>query len=210
LAAPGSRRRRSRRGLRIACAALTGAVVLAWLGRAGPGQAFVDGPPLAATGGFGEVSCHQCHFDGDLNPPGGSISIAGLPQAFSPGEPYPLTVTLTRTGLATGGFQLTARFTDGEDKGRQAGDLRAIDARAVVLPNQRRTQAYAQHTRTGSSPTSPGTAVWRVDWIAPAAGHIVAFNLAAVAGDADLSSFGDSVYVREVIVRPAGKPQPPR
>lgn len=179
-------------------AAAGAAALLAWLHSAGTGLAFVDGPPVGVTGGFGEHSCRQCHFDNDLNAPGGSIAITGLPESFAPGERYPLTVTLTREQLDAGGFQLAARFAGGERDGLQAGDLAPADERSNVLRDGRRAILYAQHTRAGTKPTAGGKAEWRVTWTAPQTAGKVVLNVAAVAADGDLSSFGDHVYIREL------------
>jgi hypothetical protein len=177
------------------------AAVFLWMFHGWAGSAFMDGPPLAVTGGFGEASCHQCHFDNDLNAPTGSVSIEGLPEVFVPGERYGLIVTLSRGDIKVGGFQMTARFTDGQEKGRQAGELSPTDARTTVLSDEQRGVAYAQHSRLGTTPTAGDAAAWRLDWVAPTSGGKVAFNVAAVAGDGDLSSFGDFVYVREVLAQ---------
>jgi hypothetical protein len=168
-------------------------------GHGGAGVVFVDGPPLGVTGGSGEPSCHQCHFDNELNAPGGSIDVRGLPDVFAPGEGYRLTVTLARKDLETGGFQMTARFLEGKDKGLKAGELRAAEERATVIENERRTMAYAQHTRMGTRATAVNTLTWRVDWIAPKVDGAVVFNVAAVAADGDISPFGDNVYLGELI-----------
>ncbi len=180
-------------------AAAGAAAFLLWLHAAGTGLAFVDGPPVGVTGGFGEQSCRQCHFDNELNAPGGSIAVTGLPETFRPGERYPLTVTLAREQLTAAGFQLAARFSGGEKDGTQAGDLAAASERSSVLKDGRRAILYAQHTRAGTVPTGGGKAEWRVIWTAPQAPGKVVLNLAAVAGDGDLSSFGDHVYMRELV-----------
>src|SRR5262245_24686351 len=88
---------------------------------------YADRPPLAHTGGFGEETCRQCHFDNPLNEPGGSLSIDGVPPAYQPGASYRLTVRLRRAGLARAGFQLAVRQAIGPGAGRQAGVLAAVD-----------------------------------------------------------------------------------
>src|SRR5512132_3088641 len=83
-------------------------------------SAFKEGPYPNVTGGFGEQSCHLCHFDNPINAPGGSLTLDGVPQAFVPGETYGLTVTISRDGLRRGGFEIAARFASGRQRGRQA------------------------------------------------------------------------------------------
>lgn len=172
---------------------------LGWVGHQGLGLAFLDGPPLGVTGAFGEASCHQCHFDGDLNAPGGAVEIKGVPGAFEAGERYSLTVTLSREGLKAGGFQLAARYADGERKGHRAGKLRARDTRARAAVTERGDATYVQHTKAGTEPATAGTLTWELEWIAPEGGGTVAFHAAAVAADGDVSPFGDVVYLRELI-----------
>lgn len=189
------------RGARLAGAAFVLSHLAVLLSTGVLGRAFVDGPPAGVTGGFNDVSCHQCHFDYEPGSPGGRLSIEGLPDVFEPGATYPLTVTLSRDGLNAGGFQLALRFADGGQRGRKAGELRSPDPRARVAQNERRDAAYAQHTKSGTEPTGAGVASWTLEWTAPADGGTVALHVAAVAGDGDLSPFGDFVYLAEMKTR---------
>jgi hypothetical protein len=77
-----------------------------------PSVAYRDGPPPGFSGGFGEQSCHACHFSAEPNQPPGAMSLSGLPERYTAGETYVITLTLSRPGMAIGGFQLTARFAD--------------------------------------------------------------------------------------------------
>ena len=83
-------------------------------------RAYADGAPPGFTGGFGESSCDACHFEAALNTKPGQLSLTGVPERFVAGERYPLTITLSRPGMAMGGFQLSARMENG---GAQAGTL---------------------------------------------------------------------------------------
>src|SRR5687768_14379462 len=84
------------------------------------GVAFVNGPPPAMTGGFGEESCRQCHLDFDLNDAAGSLRLEGIPETYTAGEQYMITIRLTHPQLERGGFELAARFENGPSAGRQA------------------------------------------------------------------------------------------
>jgi hypothetical protein len=75
--------------------------------------AYADGAPPGFSGAFGENSCHACHFEADLNTKPGHVALSGVPDGYTPGQAYPITITLQRPGMTTGGFQLTARFRDG-------------------------------------------------------------------------------------------------
>jgi hypothetical protein len=82
----------------------------------------------ARTGGFGEMTCQQCHWENPLNDPAGRLELDGVPAAYTPGEQYLITVSLARPGLARAGFQLTVR-EDGinMNAGTDAGVLRPTD-----------------------------------------------------------------------------------
>ncbi len=159
----------------------------------------VDGPPLAHSGGFGEPTCRACHFDRPLNEAGGSLVLGGLPQRWAAGEPVSLEVVLSRPELARAGFQLSARFSDGERAGRQAGRFRSDDMRVSVREDTRTGVLYAQHTRDGAAVFVPGVALpgqarWRVTWVAPDVEASVTFHAAGNASNDDDSEFGDSIY----------------
>lgn len=85
-----------------------------------------DLPPLAHTGGFGEPTCVQCHMDGELNEPGGTVTITGLPPRYQPGQRYTLRISVSHPELRAAGFELSARYESGPDSTRQAGTL-AVD-----------------------------------------------------------------------------------
>ena len=69
-------------------------------------KAFKTGPPPGVTGGFGEPTCHACHFDHPINAPGGSLRLGGLPESYTAGVRYSIRVGLTRRGTQRAGFQI--------------------------------------------------------------------------------------------------------
>ena len=91
-----------------------------------------DGPPLARTGGFGELTCAECHLDLPLNASGGALLIEGVPGVFTPGRAYVITVVVEGEGMGSAGFQAAARFREGERRGRPAGRLAPLDGRTIV------------------------------------------------------------------------------
>src|SRR5207237_461852 len=97
--------------------------------------AYMDGPPPNMTGGFGEPSCHSCHLDKPVNAPGGWLVLSG-PTTYEPGRAYRITINLTREGLSRGGFEISARFSAGNQKGKQAGTWRALDARVQIVASE--------------------------------------------------------------------------
>lgn len=165
------------------------------------GRTYPVGAPPGHTGGFGEPTCQACHFGAELNEPGGSLEIAGLPERYTPGETYRLIVRLRRAEMRAAGFQLSARTASGA----QAGALAATDGTAAVQLHAPSGVQYAGHTERGSRPAAPGAAEWIVCWTAPAtpAGPVT-FSAAANAGDGDTSPLGDYVYaVDQLRLRPA-------
>jgi hypothetical protein len=99
-----------------------------------------------------------------VNAAPGRVSIEGVPATFAPGQRYTLTITLQRTGMKLGGFQLAARFTDG---GAQAGTLAASpdEGERVGVESQGGIQ-YAGQKKAGVSAGAEGAARWTVEWTA--------------------------------------------
>lgn len=176
---------------------LSAAVGVTAFGFAARPAAFPDGPPPARTGGFGEPTCQVCHQGAGLNVWGDGLLLEGRPKVYVPGQTYPLTVRLARSGMGRGGFQVAVRFIDGAQAGGQAGALVPRDSttRISQLPN--RPVQYLGHTR---APAVPDSMSWIFDWTAPASGGAVVFNLAANAANNDDSELGDHIYIREYLV----------
>jgi len=164
-------------------------------------SAFKEGPYPNVTGGFGERSCHLCHLDNPVNAPGGTLALTGVPQAYVPGEIYEITVSLARSGMRRGGFEIAARFAGGRQKGKQAGSWKVPDARLQLIPGAvDKSLTFVQHNLMGSRTATPGSNTWTVEWTAPsaAAGPLttVQFNVAANASNNDDSPLGDYIYLK--------------
>jgi hypothetical protein len=108
-------------------AALLTLAGLAALAGAGAAGAYLDAPPVAHTGGFGEPTCAACHRGAPLDDAGGSLTLTAPPE-HAAGEEHFLEVRLTRAGMERAGFQLSARFAEGARAGRQAGTLTVLAA----------------------------------------------------------------------------------
>ena len=170
----------------------------------GAARRYAENPPAAHTGGFGEPTCQQCHFSASLNAEGGTLLLEGLPETYTPGQSVRLTVRLTHAVLQRGGFQLSARFSEGPQAGRQAGRLHPVKEQRVEVRSTADSVQYAHHTPAGTEPAAPGRIAWTLQWDAPASAKgPVAFHLAANAANDDASAFGDFVYTREATSRPA-------
>ena len=165
------------------------------------GRAAYDArPPLAHTGGFGEPSCRECHFDGPARPPE-MLSLGGVPEAYQPGSVYRLAVSITDTTARVGGFQLAARVEAGPHAGTQAGTLCALDARVAVVADTVTGVQYASHAGARSA-DSLG---WQLTWQAPAedVGSVV-FHVAANSANDDDSMLGDMIILRSFTTRSEG------
>lgn len=171
----------------------------------GPVPSFVEGPFPGMTGGFGEPSCHQCHFDNRIGEPSGRLTVSGVPRTYVPGARYTLKIALRRPGLSRGGFQIAARFASGPLAGAQAGALAPADDRVQVVRDPARPAiAFAQHTVGGTRAPRAGDLEWIVRWVAPdKARDPVVFHVAANAANDDASPLGDFIYVGEARSAPA-------
>jgi hypothetical protein len=177
----------------IAASAIVGALLVAPL-RPAPLAAYADGAPPGFSGGFGESACDACHFENEINARPGQLTLSGVPERFTPGERYTLTVALARPEMKVGGFQLTARLADGGAQAGAFGDT-PRDAKRVWLSDISPSFIqYVRQTREGAGPAPPGVLRWEVVWTAPGTAAAVQFNVAANAGDGDDSVRGDYVY----------------
>ncbi len=189
---------RDRLGERVVACVLPAAGALLFAGAA---CAFPDEPPVAVTGGFGEDSCHACHFDSEPDSGAGALSLQGWPERFTPGEVYPLTLHLTDPDMALAGFQLAVRFAE---DGSQAGELSVPEQESarIGLLESRDVQYIHQQ---GPDQASAPDIVWHIEWTAPQADQgEVLVHAASVAGDGDASQVGDQVYLLEKAAVPGG------
>jgi hypothetical protein len=171
---------------------VTLAVVLATAVRLVASHEYAEGAPPGFSGGFKEDSCHSCHFHAEPNSGGGHLTIEGVPAKFTAGERYVLTVTLTRAGMKSAGFQLAARFAQ---SGAQAGTLAPGSAeRERVGVETLGGVQYAGQRKAGSSVGEGDAVRWTIEWTAPDGGGPVIFHAAANAADGNESADGDFVY----------------
>ncbi|MEX0646168.1 MAG: choice-of-anchor V domain-containing protein [Balneolaceae bacterium] len=158
---------------------------------------YPDHIPGAFTGGFGEETCHTCHFSFDINEENGGLTVEGLNDSYRPGEQYEIVVRVESEDLGKGGFQMTARFEDGS----QAGSFEPAGERLTFTYGMKEEIEYLQHSISGTRPTSDNRVSWSFVWEAPGeSSEPVIFNIAANAANDDFSEFGDRIYVQEIIV----------
>lgn len=184
----------------------TAGVVILWvatlagvIGRApldARAAAYPEGAPPGFSGGFGEQSCHACHFHAEPNAEGGKLTLTGVPERYTPGERYPITVTLARPGMKRAGFQLAART---KDTGAQAGVLAAGDADGARIGIDAEGGIHYANQRGLGTEVSATGATWSLVWTAPATNTPVVFDVAANAADGDGTAEGDYVYTASVV-----------
>src|SRR2546425_10688547 len=116
---------------------------------------FSRGAPTDRNGLNGQY-CTACHRTNDLNAPGGSVSVTGLPSAWIPGNVYPLRVVIVREGSMRWGFEMSAV----DASGQQAGEF--------IAGSDDRSQGGAAADGHGREvevikPTHVGTRTWRTN-----------------------------------------------
>ena len=161
------------------------------------GSLYLDRPPPAHTGGFGEPTCQTvCHSEFPLNTDGGTLTMDGIPDSYKPGEKYIVRIMLTRPGTERAGFQMSARYQSGESIGKQAGRLKTIDKNAAI--DVKNTILYARHTVAGAENVKSDTTRWSLEWTSPLApqGPVI-FHLVANAADWNDSETGDYIYTQK-------------
>lgn len=165
--------------------------------------AYADRPPPAHTGGFDEPSCHACHFDAPLDDGKGGVEVTGAPDSYRQGETYEITITVTRPEMVLAGFQVAARFAEGERAGRQAGTWDTVDDRVEIV--EASDVEYAHHTPDGTELSGLDRAQWTLEWTAPADTDApVVFHAVGNAANGDDSEFGDFIYLTELVSRVNG------
>lgn len=162
-----------------------------------------EAPPLGHTGGFGEPTCVICHLGDEENAYGGSVAILGLPEAYEPGAIYTLTVVLRAEDTTVAGFQLSARFSEGEATGGSAGALAPVSPRVEVNAGENGV-VYAHQNVAGSPAQTPDGSNWLVEWRAPESDDPVVFHVAANSANGDNSPLSYLVYRAEVRVHAGG------
>lgn len=147
------------------------------------------------TGSPGELTCRDCHSDFAANSGGGSITITNTGMTnwqYVPGQTYPITVTVARTGSAVFGLGvecLTAANTNAGTlviTNSAQTQIKTVTVSGAVRNNVVH-QLNAGHT--------PNTKSFTFNWTAPAAGTgAVKFYFAGIAGDFSGDEGGDYVY----------------
>ena len=153
----GRHRRNGSRWIKVAVVCLA-AVATAY--------GYASGPPAARTGAPGEQTCTQCH-NGTLNSGAGSVAILGVPDVYTPGETYTLTVRVSHPDRRRWGFQITALDSASHGVGTFGLVNRNI-TRLVNGTGQQAGRVYIEHTTNGTFQGQTQNAEWEMKWTAPA------------------------------------------
>jgi hypothetical protein len=156
------------------------------------------GPDFGFTGAPGDNgNCTSCHA-GNVGSGPGSVSITGIPIAYTPGQTYPITVTVQQNGRQKFGFQLTV-IDAGNNR---AGTLVALSGETQILNiTGQGGRQYLEHTQPGTN--GAGSRSWQTQWTAPATDiGAVRFFVAGNAANNDGGSGGDSIYLNSYLSDP--------
>lgn len=159
--------------------------------------AYYGGPPNGHAGDPpGNKNCTECHGSYAVNSGPGVLELQGLPEAYAPGQSYPLRVSLTQPDRSLWGFELTVIR---EDDLLQAGDLAAVNPTHVQIsagPGDERD--YAKHRGPGTQEGEP-SGEWDLLWTAPAVGAgPIRVYVAGNAANNNGSSTLDYIYTLDV------------
>ena len=154
-----------------------------------PAIAYPEGAPWGAADPDAPEHCASCHWERDPVYDSAALALTGLPQGYTAGQTYTLTITLQAMDAAVSGFQFLA-MADGQLAGALHGPTEHVE-RAALGTGVRSVAATA---------LQDGVARWTITWRAPDADGDIEFRLAAMAGNDDQSPFGDQVHYRRFSV----------
>ncbi len=133
-----------------------------------------------------------------MNDGNGMVELLGVPDRYTPGASYPITVRLSSTstqlnGFRRWGFELTAaRLTDGGGAGTFTSS-----SLTTVIGNQYfyHLRPYATQNFNTLKPGASSPVEWTVTWSAPGADQgDVGFYVAGNAANGNQSNSGDFIY----------------
>lgn len=147
-----------------------------------PNNGYTGAPPNGNTCANSAGGCHS-------GPTGlGTVSIDGLPSSVTPGNVYPITVTIERSSSSRelGGFQLVAQ----QSNNNNAGVLDNPGASATVQFTG--SKYYFEHSPATSF--NGDIITYTADWTAPASSNgAITMYAAAVLADNNGSTSGDCI-----------------
>ncbi len=166
---------------------------------AGPPSCYAGELPLLATCGSA-----GCHDDSPLNTGTAKLNLdlGGANVTYTPNQQYTITISLSRSGLVRGGFQIVALQDNDITKSpgiitlSEPNRTQRIDAaHPHVGPCSTQNKVWIEHTDDGIDDVVNDTIQWQYNWLTPATdvGNIT-FYLAAIDANNDLDNTGDFVF----------------
>src|SRR5688572_16616394 len=116
-------------------------------------EASSSGAPAGHTGAPGELTCSTagCHDDNFLNNGGAILNIdIGAAAKYTPGQSYPVKISITDPSVTRFGFQIVALADNGNSS---AGTFQITDARRTQLtknPRKFAEREYVTYTFDGT------------------------------------------------------------
>jgi len=177
---------------------LAAGATLAVANSAGPALGRTGAPKLGTASS--ERTCNDagCHNGHPVNDGNGTVELVGVPDRYTPGAAYPITVRLASTstqlnGFRRWGFELTAaRLSDGEGAGTFSSPTLT-----TVIGNEffYHLRPYATHNTSTLQIGAASPVEWTVTWNAPATDQgDVGFYVAGNAANGNGSNAGDFIY----------------
>lgn len=159
--------------------------------RAGAAPPFSSGPPTGMASNRPYYNnCTVCHSTTAVNAGTGSVALSGVPEVYTPGATYTLTVTNTEFSARRWGFELIALRANGS----MGGVFTVTDAVNTQIVSSAGLD-YVMHTTTGSHAGMSGPRSWSVDWTAPAAADgDIAFTVSGNNSNNNSTPGGDKIY----------------
>lgn len=168
---------------------------------AGPPSCNAGEPPL-----FTSCGSSGCHDDSPINTGSTQVNLnlGGADVNYTPGQQYTITVSLSRTGLVRGGFQIVA--LQDNDISKSPGIITLLEPSRTqridaAHPHSggcaTQNKVWITHTADGIDSVLNNTIQWQYNWLAPfsAVGNIT-FYLATIDANKDLDNTGDFAYTR--------------
>jgi|ERR1041384_656977 hypothetical protein len=161
-------------------------------------HAYVSGPPPSHTDAPGEENCTECHTSFPLNSGNGNVTIAGLPDTYTPNQLVPVTVTVNHPDGFLYGFQVTAL----DSMNHPAGTFNLIDTDITQLITgevNSETRTYIEQTMEGAAPVEFNRRAFTFTWTAPATDvGQVTFYAAGNGANGDGDNSGDYIYTTQL------------
>jgi hypothetical protein len=164
---------------------------------AAPAAASSSNAPEFYLNTRGVLSCTACHDSSAPDSGPGGVRVGGVPDAYVPGQKYPIRVVVSHPGFKKWGFLLSATNQDGQQAGKLISSDPAIDLKVSA------GVTFAKQSYNGTDSFGAARS-WSLVWQAPASGS-VKFSAQGVAADGSGHVKGDFCYSTRSRIVPAAR-----